>query len=426
MPRLAPFREVRYDPDVAGPPVETSAPAHGTVDPFAVARHRTANPYTVLGLLTRDVGATIAERHAGARESLQRWLRTGVLVRAERRCLGVYRQVDVDGQAHVGVLGALDVSGVDDGTLLLHEDVDPRRVRARAARLSHVPVDVTPILTVHREPALPAAVAAAVTHTCAGPPDIDMTDEQGVGHQVWLVRDPDWIATVVDGLRDLPVVLADGHHRVAAARQLGRHDGGGGSTLALVTDSGPHGLSLRAIHRLVWTAHPDPAGRLRQAAGVDVRPWAGGPAGVEGLGGWVGAATDPDQHRFGLLAGESTWCVAVTRSAFASLLAELAIPDPLRDLDVTLLQEGLYPVLGTYHDQAAADLAGAVAHLRDGGADLLSAGSPADALLLCAPPSAAQVFAVAEAGLTMPAKSTWFHPKPRAGLVMRLLEDDGA
>jgi uncharacterized protein (DUF1015 family) len=39
------------------------------------------------------------------------------------------------------------------------------------------------------------------------------------------------------------------------------------------------------------------------------------------------------------------------------------------------------------------------------------------------PTSIEQLFAVADAGLVMPPKSTWFEPKLRDGLIVRPLED---
>lgn len=39
------------------------------------------------------------------------------------------------------------------------------------------------------------------------------------------------------------------------------------------------------------------------------------------------------------------------------------------------------------------------------------------------PVSIEDVISVADAGLIMPPKSTWFEPKPRSGLVVRVFED---
>ena len=35
-----------------------------------------------------------------------------------------------------------------------------------------------------------------------------------------------------------------------------------------------------------------------------------------------------------------------------------------------------------------------------------------------------ELFKVADAGLIMPPKSTWFEPKPRAGFIVRVFDDD--
>jgi uncharacterized protein (DUF1015 family) len=51
-----------------------------------------------------------------------------------------------------------------------------------------------------------------------------------------------------------------------------------------------------------------------------------------------------------------------------------------------------------------------------------AAAGAADALFLLRPVSAERVFDVAAAGDTMPAKTTWFRPKPRTGLLLRPLE----
>lgn len=34
-----------------------------------------------------------------------------------------------------------------------------------------------------------------------------------------------------------------------------------------------------------------------------------------------------------------------------------------------------------------------------------------------------ELFKVADAGLIMPPKSTWFEPKPKSGMVVRVFED---
>lgn len=47
----------------------------------------------------------------------------------------------------------------------------------------------------------------------------------------------------------------------------------------------------------------------------------------------------------------------------------------------------------------------------------------AEAAISLAPVRAAQVFNVADAGLMMPPKCTWYEPKPRSGFIMRCFDD---
>jgi uncharacterized protein (DUF1015 family) len=48
---------------------------------------------------------------------------------------------------------------------------------------------------------------------------------------------------------------------------------------------------------------------------------------------------------------------------------------------------------------------------------------PGGTAVICGPMSAAQVYEVAELGRRVPRKSTSFGPKPRTGLVLRLLAE---
>lgn len=131
---------------------------------------------------------------------------------------------------------------------------------------------------------------------------------------------------------------------------------------------------------------------------------------------------EPTRRRYGLVTRDAAVMVTVDRSFGTSLLDELQVPPVLREVDMVVLRNCLYPTLGVYDDEVASSVEAGVLRLRRDREAPVGA-PPADALVLLSPPTVKQVFDVAEAGLTMPAKTTWFAPKPRAGLVMRLVED---
>lgn len=403
--RLTPFVALRHDPAVAGPPAETSAPSWSEVDPFAYAAHRTANPYTVLELLT-DGGRTGFD---GARDTLSRWRRTGVLVPDPDPALWVYEIASATARTR-GIVGVADTADVDDGQLLEHEDTVAAVTARRVARLRAVPVDLTPVTAVHL--GAPPMVQESVARATGVDPVVVLQDEAGLTHRLWRLGDPVEVARVVEGLAGVPAVLADGHHRLAAARRARQleHGPGWGGTLAMVMDATHDGPSLRSVHRLLRCAHPDPVGQLDQLAGVHVRAWTGE---VDALAAAVDGAASP---QMGVVTAQGAWMVEVDHARLGSVLDAAGVPPVLHALDVTVALELLFPVMGTYHDRPVADVAVGLDRLHQVWAD---GEEPCDALVLLRPPTVPQVVAVAQAGERMPPKSTWFWPKPRAGLLMR-------
>ena len=98
--------------------------------------------------------------------------------------------------------------------------------------------------------------------------------------------------------------------------------------------------------------------------------------------------------------------------------------DPVRSLDVAILQDNLLePVLGIRDPRAdeRIDFVGGIRGL-DELERRVDSGEWAVAFALY-PTSIDQLFAVADAGLVMPPKSTWFEPKLRSGLIIRPLSD---
>ncbi len=96
--------------------------------------------------------------------------------------------------------------------------------------------------------------------------------------------------------------------------------------------------------------------------------------------------------------------------------------DPVKSLDVSLLQDLLLePVLGI-HDPKTDSRIDFIGGIR--GLDELERRVSADCAAAFAmyPTSISELFAVADAGLLMPPKSTWFEPKLRSGLFIHALD----
>ena len=409
----APFRALRYDTAVAGDPANTSAPAYSDLERFSYAEHRTASPYTVLELMVPDGQGS----YRAARAAFERWRRTGVLVEDPRPAYFRYEQHELRHgipTAQQGILAAVALEA-DGSRILPHEEVEPDRATHRLERLQAVPADVSPIFALYPDDS--PALRALLAEPARTPPVAAFSDQAGIDHRVWRLADEEQIRTT---LRDLPLVIADGHHRYASAlayRDMllaagASPDPSSAWTRTLMYLVGvthepvgghPSGPELRPIHRLVRTWRPGAPGRLARDFVIEQ---------VDGTLDTALAADGGTALGLRLPGGVS---LVLRPRDHASLLARLPPGHSAawRALDAALVDHAVLPQLGAGTVEARGDAIAAAAEVEAG---------RAVALFLLRPADARTVLELASQGERMPAKTTWFRPKPRAGLIMRALD----
>ncbi|SES66184.1 Uncharacterized conserved protein, DUF1015 family [Geodermatophilus poikilotrophus] len=409
--QVRPFRALTYRRRDPGHLARVSSPAYDLVTPEGRDRLAAADPHNVVRLILPGVasgadgpgGDGLGRSVAEAAVTLRNWEQAGVLERDAEPALWVYALSPADGAPDtVGWLAAVELPPAGSRAVLPHEDTFPGAVEGRRALLEATATDLEPIVLAHDpHPGLPALTVAAQE----GPPTLEVTDADGVRHALWRVSDPALTGLVTAALADTGAVIADGHHRFAAARAHGAQ-----AILALVTPMGPGGLRVHPIHRVV----PDLSlGEALAAASAgfratELRVGAGGPA--EAVERWISVPGE-----VGLLVSDGSRVVRLDSPSADVLDAVPAeAPEAWRGLDVVLVHHGLvHRLWGRADDDGAVliahglDEALAGARSRHGVAVLLRAPSPAD------------VAAVARANARMPRKSTLFVPKPRTGLVLR-------
>lgn len=417
---VRPFRALTYrqhDPEQLA---RVSSPAYDLVTAVGRDRLAAADPHNIVRLILPHVDPTAGATNGPARDdrsaqtaaaTLHEWLAEGVFERDPVPALWRYEMAAPAGGRTTGWLGAVGLPRPGSGAVLPHEDTFPPAVEGRRALLAATRTDLEPIVLAHDRNEDVAAVTAA---TAAGPPTLAVADPDGVTHRLWRVTDPAVLSRLTRALAESQAVIADGHHRFAAAREHQRSGARqSGAVLALLTPMGPGGLRVQAIHRVL----PD---LTFQAAVEAARP-----------GFAVRDLTPPDGD---VIAASAAWAAAGGRATFlvtdgvrvaelsgpgASVLAAVPAeaPQAWRGLDVVLAHHGLLSVLWRRGDDPASVL---VAH--DVPEALRLARERSGLALLLHSPSPADVAAVARAGARMPRKSTLFVPKPRTGLVLRPLD----
>ena len=420
--QVRPFRALTYRQRDPGHLARVSSPAYDLVTPAGRERLAESDAHNIVRLILPRVEPDAAEPPGRLQErsaeraaaNLLEWQNEGVLERDDVPALWLY-ELAPEGSKHptVGWLGAVVLPAPGSRAVLPHEDTYPPAVEGRRALLAATRTDLEPIVLAHDPDETVAELTSLVRQA---PPTLSVQDADGVSHRLWRVSDPALLAELVPALRRTSAVIADGHHRFAAAQAHHRQVAGSDALLALLTPMGTGGLHVEAIHRVVPELSLDEA-LPAAAAGFDVRQL---PTPADS-GALVAAATDwlHDPAATGFLLTDAQRLVHLhdpTPEVLGTVPAEA--PPAWRGLDVVLAHHGLVEHLWRRTDdpdsvQVAHDVAEAVqtAAERRGVAVLLRAPSPAD------------VAAVARAGARMPRKSTLFVPKPRTGLIMRPHDD---
>ncbi len=395
MPRFSPFRGLRYDParveigKVVAPPYDVVGP----VERATLAARHSAN--AILVELPEPDPRTGDDRYAAAAARLAAWTSGGILVRDAVPALYPYRMTAPDGSVTLGVLGVLGLEEASASEILPHEETLPKARTDRLELLCATRVNLSPIWGLSLAPGLTALLDVGAA------PAAVAVDDDGVRHELWVLDEPDAVAAVSGRVATAPVVVADGHHRLAVASAY--HAGAGADTpgadgvLALVVELADDVLSVGPIHRLL-SGLPD---------GLDL---------VDVFASWfdVARAGDFDDRTTAALGDSSALALVMASGCW------LLHP-----------KDGTAEAAGS--DLYASMVALAVAELPDHelafanswpSAVAAVAADEAQAAVLLPPVRIDQIGDWARARRRMPPKSTFFHPKPRTGMVFRPLDPD--
>ncbi|WP_347813372.1 DUF1015 domain-containing protein [Actinomadura sp. KC216] len=408
---LAPFRGVRFVPEVAGDPASVTMPPYDLIDDAAATRLLAGGGHNIVRLnLPRAAG----ESYDTAGRRLRRWLAEGALTIDADPALYVYEAADGETVLQRGLIGALGLRAEADRVVLPHENVFPGPVRDRLALMTAANANLEPIFLVYEGG---GDAARIVDDATAGTPLMDFLADDGLTHRLWRIADPALHARVAADLRDRRALIADGHHRYATYRALqARHRSGGDGPgpwdagLAMLVDSTRYPPNLDAIHRVLPGLPPDQAvERARkvfrvtdftdEAAALEALDGAPRPAFLLGGGGVLHLLTGPDP-------GALARAMPSGHSARWRGL-DTAVLDHLLIGDVWSVPENEDAIDIVHHDASAA-----IARARRAGGTAV----------LLNPLKVEDVLAVAGEGERVPRKSTSFGPKPRTGLVLRLLD----
>jgi uncharacterized protein (DUF1015 family) len=403
MPRFEPFPGLRYDASrvdlsmVVAPPYDVIEPPERA----RLAGQHSANAVRV-ELPEPDHRAGL-DRYGNAAAQLDRWQQEGIVVRDPAPSFYAYRMTSPGGRATNGVIGALGIDDESTATILPHEQTMPKPKSDRLDLLRATGANLSPIWGLSPSDGLTEVFLRDE------PADAVATDHDGVRHELWTIDDPSVIDAVRGAVESSPVVIADGHHRYETALTYRRELASGGGSpvgsarragadlvMALVVELVEDQLEVGPIHRSL-SGLPD---------GLDL---------VDAFSSWFDVTRAGDfVERTTSALGQSAALALIMPSGAWLLSPRDGTPEAAgANLDSSMVALVLaeLPEHSLEYVNSWSEAVEAVAEER------------AQAVVLLRPVPVDQIAEWARTGRRMPPKSTYFHPKPRTGMVYRTLDE---
>ncbi|MBQ9135208.1 MAG: DUF1015 domain-containing protein [Lachnospiraceae bacterium] len=356
-----------------------------------------------------DVDTYDARVYQKAKELLLEQIEKGEFITEEKPCFYLYELI-MDGRSQTGIVGCASIDDYVNGIIKKHENTRADKEEDRIRHVDTLDAQTGPIFLAYRDR---AELKELIQKYKRGSAVYDFTSDDGISHRVFVIEDEQDMATIAKAFKEMGnVYIADGHHRCASAVKVGLkrraeypdYTGEEEFNYFLSVLFADSELMIMDYNRVVKDLNGLTEEDFLTALKKDF-------AVVEAKG---KTPVRPDEKgQIGMYLND-TWYLLTIKDAVKTT-------DPVKGLDVSLLQDYvLEPMLGIADPKTdkRIDFVGGIRGLLELERRVHTDMQVAFSMY---PTSISELFAVADAGLLMPPKSTWFEPKLRSGLFIHSL-----
>ncbi|WP_026895126.1 DUF1015 domain-containing protein [Clostridiisalibacter paucivorans] len=375
------------------------------------------NPYSFLHVVRSeidfndDVSQYDDRVYKRARENLDKMIQKGILEQESTESIYIYRQIMKD-KVQTGIVGCTSIDDYMNDIIRKHEFTRPEKEEDRIKNFDYCNANTAPIfLTYRKNDHINNIVNNWID---AHNPIFDFTTEDGITHMVWNIYREEVIKDIIDIFKGINYLyIADGHHRSASAVKVGlkrreqNKDFTGEEEFnyflsVLFPDEDLYIMDYnRVVKDLNGNTEKEFLNKIAKNFIIEE---------VKG--------NDPykptEKHTFGMyLTGK-----------WYKIIAKEGIFDknhPVERLDVSILQKNiLNPILGI-DDPRTNKRIDFIGGIRGMGELEKRVNTDMKVAFSVYPTTVEDLIDIADEGMIMPPKSTWFEPKLRSGLFVHRL-----
>ena len=440
MATVLPFEGILYNPDKIADSADVTTPPYDVISPEEQSAYYERHPHNIIRLILNRIQPTDTEAdnpHTRSAAYFKQWMSEGILQRDDQAALYLKAITYTHaGQTitRYGLIARVGVEPFEKRIVLPHEKTFSKVRSERLQLLKATHCNYCPIFSLYPdEGGILATLKQSVDKAA---PTVDFVDDQKHRHRLWRITDPAIHAQVTDAMQQKRLFIADGHHRYETALNYKKylqetdsafdeHHPANYVMMYLCSMSDP-GLIILPAHRLLKSVSEADLSQMldKSRKFFDVVPYPYAPDNRQVVeqtfladlnAGSTGQCIGIYAHRSPVF-----YVLALKPGVMEDLFKDELDP-ALRLLDVTVLTRLIFmTLLGFDQQRLDNDKLIGYASTADKAIEAIDTQAYEVAFILN-PTRIGQVQEIAQKGLIMPRKSTYFFPKVKSGLVMNQL-----
>jgi uncharacterized protein (DUF1015 family) len=415
MALVKPFRALRPKKELVS---QVASPPYDVLDSVEARSLSEGNPYSFLHVNKPeiDLESTVSPYdlrvYKKGAENFNKMCQEKVLIQDEKPCFYIYRQI-MGNHKQIGLVACASVNEYERNIIKKHELTRQDKEDDRVKHMQYLNAQVGPVFLTYRQK---NSIDQIIEKLILQRPENDFISEN-VQHTFWLVKNKQTIEQIIQEFSNVDFLyVADGHHRSASAlrmRNLKRdsnknHNGEENYNYFLTVIFPDNQMQILDYNRVIRDLHhlskEDFLKSIKKNFTIQTN--------------LSEKEVKPEcVHVFSMYLDGKWYKLRAKANSFD-------VNDPVKRLDVSILQENLlHPILGIDDPRKdkRIDFIGGIRGLK--ALEKRVDNKNWRVAFALYPTSIAELMSIADAGKTMPPKSTWFEPKLKSGLFIHVLDE---
>ena len=263
MVAIVPFKGLLFNQEKTGPAEEVTAPPYDVISPQLQDELYAKNPFNVVRLILEKQYPEDNEennRYTRSCATFKKWIEDDILIKDEKPGFYVYSQEytsESETVYRVGFFSRVCIEDFSSGNICPHEFTLAKAKKDRMNLMKACRANFSPVFGLFSDPTGEVDVKL---HEIMKSEPFAIIKESGILNKVWRLENEETLAFITKQFVNKKIFIADGHHRYETAlsyhKEIANGVGDSADVMMFLTNLEAQSLAIYPIHRLVKSPTP--------------------------------------------------------------------------------------------------------------------------------------------------------------------------